>query len=202
MTKIKEMMQIIAKLSLSNALKARVLYAVSVWCAQVHVESQLVTMAKEATVSFEAAQKAQKENGAQNAEIKKALGVPSTHIFNAWIRLGLTTIKAEGVKAKLQRAVDHWKQQGKTWEYMHEFVPHVRVSKMYDSTVKRIEVGCPNLSMKNLETEDLDHMDPAWAWLVIKRHIVMQEKGYKEMLGLAPQGDLERKIQSWLDEDK
>ena len=187
---------------MSNALKSRVLYAVSVWCAQVHVESQLVTVAKEATVSFEAAYKAQKENGVQNTEIKKALGVPSIHIFNAWIRLGIKTIKSEAVKTKLQKAVDHWKEQGKTWEYMHEFVPHVRVSKMYDSTVKRIEVGCPTLSTKTLETEDIAQMDPAWAWLVIKRHVVMQEKGYKDMLGLAPQGDLERKIQSWLDEDK
>ena len=43
-------------------------------------------------------------------------------------------------------------------------------------------------------------MNPAQVWCLIKASMIRD--GAKEMQGLAPQGDLERRIQEQLDQDK
>lgn len=84
---------------------------------------------------------------------------------------------------------------------MHEELPHSVISKMYNSCDKRIEISCPTQHLVERGPEHLlkgGLLRPSHIWIRIRK--TMMDQGIKEMIGIAPPGDLERKVQAWLDE--
>ena len=53
----------------------------------------------------------------------------------------------------------------------------------------------------NIETEiptDVQQLTPTWAWIRIQREM-KKAPGYMPLEGLAPAGDLERRVQAFID---
>ena len=72
------------------------------------------------------------------------------------------------------------------------------MSRMYQNHHKRLEISAPLAPHTSPEVIDELAFTPSWAWLQIKAEM-MKEKHTIEMEGLAPPGDLERRIQEYLD---
>eukprot|EP00973_Karenia_brevis_P052290 7266750-Karenia_brevis.AAC.1 len=62
---------------------------------------------------------------------------------------------------------------------------------MYSQQEKRLEISCPQPVDLNVEAEK---RTPSWALNVINV-VLEKQKGVVKMIGIAPPGDLERKIQ-------
>ena len=75
---------------------------------------------------------------------------------------------------------------------------HMWHANMLQSHHKRLEISTPLAPHTNVEAEDELAFTPTWAWLMIKVEL-LKEKTTVEMEGLAPPGDLERRIQEYLD---
>ena len=197
-------MVIITKMCLSNSLKNRVFTAILIRCYQVSTESDVVVKCKAATSKFEAVQKELKEEQSMaNHNIKDKIGIPSVHVVNTLLAMAEAKVKGTELGAKLTETIQKWKEEGKDWRHIHHAVPHARISKMYESSSKRLELSIPQATRVN--TDNLLASEPkdcTWAVMVAIQHVVHQCPGFRLLEGIAPAGDLERKAQAWLDELK
>ena len=92
------------------------------------------------------------------------------------------------------------------WKLGHKAVTHAVVSKMFQNAEKRLEMSCPLLDQVRMNPDQymIKHAGKATCrpeHLMIVLHERMCKDG-SELLGIAPPGDLERKIQAYLDEMK
>ena len=79
---------------------------------------------------------------------------------------------------------------------------------MFHSVNKRLEVSAPGLhTLKAMFQEvdkkvpgDVNQLTPTWAWVVILEEIRLA-KGFEGLEGLAPAGDLERRVQEFIDSE-
>ena len=220
--RMEEFNVLIGKLTLANALQIRTIRAIIINCIKVKTNSKWAQEFKAGTVEYEVTQKAHKADGKTMEEIKEVIGIPSVWGFNKLLAAyqqmqdnHLANLEADKDKdqnafntfesqkdfvAKLNKSVDEWPRMG-GWKLIHQLVPHCRIAKMYNAADKRLEVSCPGeASWDNHDFTKLSTMTPLHVWIYIKRAILAE--GGKEMLGMAPAGDLERKIQEYLDEQK
>ena len=72
---------------------------------------------------------------------------------------------------------------------------------MYQSNVKRLEHSIPQYHVeKELSLEmSPEHITPIHAVRILVNEVLLKEEKSKSLPGVAPAGDLERKIQEWLD---
>ena len=102
--------------------------------------------------------------------------------------------------AKLKVRIEAWPKLG-GWKLIHRDLPHCRVAKMYNTPEKKPEVSCQGeVSWDQSDLTTVNKFMPVHLWTYIKRTIMAE--GGKEMLGMAPAGDLERRIQEFLDKAK
>ena len=105
---------------------------------------------------------------------------------------------------KVQEATVLWGSQ-EGWRTIAAHVRHSRVSKMYRSSTERFESSVPLAhTLRSLSPELLanppptaEQLTPSWVWLMIFEHGVKQAKSRRPLEGLAPSGDLERKVQEF-----
>ena len=177
---------------------------------------------KSGTTEYEETQKAKKAEGMTMEAFKEECGIPSVWGFNKMVATfqqmqdhhleNLEEVKDKDQEAfakyeaqknfiaLLDKSIESWPRLG-GWKLIHQQVPHCRVAKMYNAGDKRLEVSCP--SIHSWELADLTKQEklmPVHIWIYIKNMILAE--GGKEMMGMAPAGDLERKIQEFLDESK
>ena len=104
---------------------------------------------------------------------------------------------------KLSEAVLLWKTQG-GWKTINAHIRHCRVAKMYKSENKRLEISCP-LEQNLIPGETpatVDGLTPTWAWVHVKHVLSKDSKGFMPLEGIAPAGDMERRVQDYLDSMK
>ena len=90
---------------------------------------------------------------------------------------------------------------------MHKAIPHAVVSKMFQNSDKRLELSCPLLEQVRMNPLHYMIQNQQVGPVCRPEHlmVVLHDRLCKdgvEMLGIAPPGDLERKIQAYLDEMK
>ena len=207
---MKELVANVAKLSLSSALQTRVVKAITTQCFRLPADGVWVAAHVKATKLYGEKIKKLRET-MSNEQAKEKMGLPSTHGFNALVTAYILSEEGEGKEA-MSKAAKRWsevaKQQGiQPLKYLPRYIPHCRMSKMFDASVKRLEIAVPSM-LQAMEEEERQALmtdgaqqvlqSPAWAWLRIKQCIINKGKG-QEMEGMAPAGDLERKIQEALD---
>jgi hypothetical protein len=193
--KYKDFLCIISKLVLNSAMQLRIHKAIIIDCYKIKAEGQWYTSHVEATRSFAVTQSQLKEQGQTPQQIKEAIGMPSVHGFNAMVKHLLTLKIPEA--AKVRTAVSLWQSQD-GWRTIAYHIKCCRMTKMYHATDKRLEISVPQEPHTVLDQPDDNMLTPTWVWLLIKREM-MKEKDYIQMEGVAPSGDMERKIQEWLD---
>jgi len=193
--KYKDFLCIVSKLVLNSAMQVRIHKAIIIDCYKIKAESQWFVCHIEATKSFAVHQSQLKESGQNPAEIKEAIGMPSVHGFNAMVKHLLTLKFPEA--ARVRTAVALWGTQ-EGWRTIAYHIKCCRMTKMFHATDKRLEISVPQEPFTSLEQPDDNLLTPTWVWLLIKREM-MKEKDHVQMEGVAPPGDMERKIQEWLD---
>ena len=210
---MQELLNNVSKLALSSALTGRVLKAVVIKCVKIPTSSQWVTIHKDARAKFIEDQQKAKAEGVPADKHKKSCGIPSVWGTNAWIEHLIKLLKTEleqmekdqpdhgdtaALKAKIElieKSTEKW-----TWQMVHEDIPHSVVSKMFHSTEKRVEISMP-MAMPVAAQPQMFMMEGG---LLRPIHVMllafskMMTEG-EEMQGIAPAGDLERKIQAALD---
>ena len=220
--RLQDLVKIMCKLLLSNSLQVRALRAIMIECIKVRTQSPWVVAHKNGTTAYEKLQKEQKELGIVMEKFKEISGIPSVHGFNQMcLRLvellkeslaaaettkdqdqtHMNTFLAAEAKLKsVQQGISQWPVLG-GWKYVHRHIPHCKVAKMYNANDQKLEIAAPF----SVPTEEdmaskapaLPLVTPTVAWILIK-DLIFQEGG-KEMMGMAPAGDLERKVQEFLD---
>ena len=132
--------------------------------------------------------------------------IPSVNGFNGMV--GKYILDKCQFHAEMSEAIKLWTSQ-EGWKTIHLHIRHCRVSKMFLSANKRLEVSCPGelhtmALFPNLLTEapkQVESLTPTWAYLVIRAEF-RKSSDCKSLEGIAPPGDLERKIQDWLDKEE
>ena len=98
-----------------------------------------------------------------------------------------------------------WKFQ-RGWNTTVDHIRHCRVTKMYKSEQKRLEVSVPlemyvTIAGEGNVPDTVEGLIPTWAWTMIKNQIIKCNL-YMAMEGRVPSGDMERRIQDWLDQNQ
>eukprot|EP00973_Karenia_brevis_P073073 10148913-Karenia_brevis.AAC.1 len=109
---------------------------------EVDSDSIPVENAKKSTTAWMANQKKLKEDGKSTEEVKKALGPPSVHVINGWVKEMMQEMEPS-VAALLQEQVVTWK----SWEVIHKDFPVCQVGKCFNSKKKKIQLGVPRAEM-------------------------------------------------------
>ena len=126
------------------------------------------------------------------------MSYPHRWVFNAWLRGAKTQLTAmddkTSNKAQAVAEVDKFialvsaPTSGESMNKLAKMVSYARVVKTLNQRTKRTEVKI------------IDGTAAGPIWLIIKN--LMIQKGAEELEGVAPPGDLERKIQECIDEAK
>ena len=147
---MRELMNLIAKLTLSNALSTRILRSVVIQCIKVSSTSVWVTSHKQAKETHNKAQSETKASGASQEQFKEQCGMPSVWGVNAWVQVyarrletRLSALQAQEELSKtaqeekdhiakeamiLKESIDSWKANG-GWKLIHQELPHFAQSQ-------------------------------------------------------------------------
>ena len=172
---ITRVVSILTKLSLSSAQQARFLKAIVMDSFRLPAECDLIVKAKEATQAF--------ATQAKTMHDKDRLGLPHIHIWNAF----LTVLKQhanDDTKGKLDEYIATLGPLG--WRALNEEVKHVRVRKNFDKQFVTVEIAIVRGS------------SPSAVYEIFRNYIKITKEAV-ELPETAPSGDLERKLQVWLD---
>eukprot|EP00973_Karenia_brevis_P017263 2369742-Karenia_brevis.AAC.1 len=92
-----------------------------------------------------------------------------------------------------------------TWEQVLAAVPHVKVTKMFDAASKRLEMAVPaeEVVKASVDFTDMKEKDyvPEVLAVALKQRL-QKQKSARVLQCIAPMGDLERKLQEFLDKEK
>ena len=182
---------LLAKLSLSNALRIRRAQSILLQVIRVPTENPYIQAGIKATQDW-----AEKAKASAKPARETPLGLPHIHCFNAMLRYCMTkydsktaptAADSEAAHAMKEYCATCAAMEGPTWEAINQHVKHWRVQRNHAREYKRLEYNIVPGSPAERVTE------------IIVRD-VLTDKGAQRLQGVAPAGDMERKIQSWLDE--
>ena len=181
---LKKITTVLAKLCLSNALRARCLQSILLTVLLVPESDPFVKVGLEATKQW-----TDKVKSASREERDK-LGLPHVHCFNAMLSLCLRKLTEKGGHDEQVATINTYCNQSQAAtnpvQHIASDVRYWRIQRNFDRDFKRIELNV------NIGTK-------AHAVSLIVKDMLIQQEGVREMPGIAPAGDLERKVQAWLD---
>ena len=182
-----KLLELTAKLALSSALKVRVLTSAVLENICLRTDGVAVASTKASMAAY-----IQQQN--QNKDDKQAwevrAGPAHVHLYNGLLKTFLEhPSPTEAEKSKVREAL----QGVSGWQQIAEAVKVCRISRMYSSASKRLEVFVP---YGGLESDQTIPVARTWKPL---RHWLLSLPGSRQMVGQPPAGDLERQIQQLLD---
>ena len=181
---LKKITMVLAKLCLSNALRARCLQSILLTVLFVPGSDAFLKVGLEATKQWTVKVKS------ASREDRDKLGLPHVHCFNAMLSLCLRRLAEKGGHeqdiATINTYCSEVQRTANPVQSIATDVRYWRTQRNVDRDLKRIEFNV-NIGTKAHEVS-----------LIIKTALLSQE-GVREMPGIAPAGDLQRKIQAWLD---
>ena len=179
---IKELLDNVAKLSLASALSARVVRSIVLDGMQAPIAEPIISEMTTATKAYADAHRP------ATRKQRAKMGMPHRHAWNAMLAQIVKEALPQGAELKaIKDYSDFVKQSPDPAALLTLQVRYERVCKCYDKTMKKLEVNCfPNSQSYIL-------------WQLIKLYLIT---GCRELPGVAPMGDLERRIQKAIDEHK
>ena len=180
------LLTLVAKLALSSALATRVLKSVILRVVLISSSCEFSTKGKAATANWASAAKALPK-GAAGVEARAKMGQPHHALWNAWLKI----VAAKGTEAQQKTCKDYIEYMTKGGlKQLSKEVKYVRLNKAWDPEIKKLEL----CFLEGSETEKF------FEGTLLP--IMIKDGKAREVEGVAPQGDLERKIQAALDEMK
>ena len=186
---------VMARQLLGVSQASRMLKSVLIINMEVNTESFAVRTAKEATEQWDTSRKRMLDAGKTNEQVKTTLGPPNVYVTLRWVKEMLEAMDDGELKTEIQKG---FQVEGIKWETIHYYYPIVKVCKCRKSDIKRIEISAPArelLKIPNSPTRNtvLAALDGILPWLATM-------KGHKVLRGIAPPGEMERIIQTYIDE--
>ena len=149
----------------------------------------LVKLAQDAVTEF---MKSAKDLVGKEEEKVQTIGLPSTNIFNQWLKAALDHYVTIGAKEQTQIdllrkfAQELTQMEGLVEVNLAQMVPHIMISKPFDKSNRKVEVGI--LGQAKVVFDQAIY------------HLFIQAPGYRVLVGSAPKGQLERQLQTFIDE--
>lgn len=173
-----KLMVLIAKLCLANSLACRVLKSVTLEVVLLKASSGMAVSMLEAGRNFAKAAES------LSAKVKfEKLGTPHLHVFNAALKVALEGTDDQAAKKTISDYTTRITAAGTAkYTMMAAEIKHWRINKCFDRELKRLEFNIPESS----PAKPVAH--------VVVAHILSHCGGERKP-GMAPPGDLERKIQ-------
>jgi hypothetical protein len=198
-------MQIIAKLCLSSALQVRALRAIVIVPIKLATTNPLIIALFEARKKYSDSAQSLREGGADSDTVTQTLGHSHIWQFNAILQAiqSLTAAGQEKANTVIHTAIGAFCaefQQPALMSQLHKWVRHCHVSKMFTGSLKRLEITV--CSRSQLLCSEIKTTPPDVLWDAHLMPFILRQLGGKEQAGQAPKGDLERQLQSWLDENR
>eukprot|EP00973_Karenia_brevis_P021036 2894089-Karenia_brevis.AAC.1 len=142
------MLLVMGKLVLAADQNGRLMRGVIVQSMKLATESWPIVAVKKGVQGYLNAQGTLKDKGNSQDVIQKHLGPPAVHGFNGLVQHFIAMEIKEPDKKKnmitaqlkIKEAVEMWKQTEIGWEGISAHINHCKVSKMYHSGDKRLEV--------------------------------------------------------------
>eukprot|EP00404_Azadinium_spinosum_P041757 CAMPEP_0180830898 /NCGR_PEP_ID=MMETSP1038_2-20121128/76053_1 /TAXON_ID=632150 /ORGANISM="Azadinium spinosum, Strain 3D9" /LENGTH=218 /DNA_ID=CAMNT_0022874065 /DNA_START=528 /DNA_END=1181 /DNA_ORIENTATION=+ len=178
---------LIAKLCLSSALQVRVLRSIVINVYRVPLLSPFIEKGMDATRKFGEMAKKLRDGGATSDQVHART---FAHLWNA-----LITVLISGLTALVTSKPDVQKHLDKVQQYCRNMkdagivtltasLKYVKISRAWDRDHKKLEIS-------------VDDSSPSFPIYQILHEFLIQQDGIAELPGMAPAGDLERKIQEW-----
>ena len=164
----------LAKLSLSNAQNARLSRA-GYLTIKFPADSPWITTFKAATTAHNTRAEELREQGKQAEEINSEIAIPCVRGINAWVKYYIDQLPEAMDKGPYKKAVEKWH-----WTVIES--PHM---------------APPHQKPKDA-VEDWTPMD---FFIEIKKKMLASDK-VTQLRGQAPPGDLERKVQEWVNQQE
>ena len=194
---LKQVVKVMAKLSLSNAQQSRMLKSILIECYKLDSSNDIITKMKEATKLFASkAKELREERGLTSEAVRAELATPAVHCFNAILNATITAKKLDK-DPQIIKFREYYQSKGVG--ELARYVKHFKVANMFDKKAIRLEI--------HLSQEDhfQDHPgslpDPRELFFVHVLPHLRTLKGFHILQGMAPAGDLERQIQDRLDKE-
>ena len=172
---------------LSNSLQVRILRSVVIDVVKVKAEHVAVAAVVHSNTAFNA--QAKQFKGAEERDQK--LGVRHFHSWNAILQAALTDMEDKPtMRTHMQEIQSYCQVLGsKGIHLIAAEVRHTRIHRPWDKANRHVEVSTQDQSLSQKVRQE--HIKP---WL-------LASKDAHQMQGIAPSGDLEKKLQTWLDEN-
>ena len=181
---LKKITTVLAKLCLSNALRASCLQSILLTVLLVPESDAFVEVGLEATKQWTDKVKS------ASREDRDKLGLPHVHCFNAMLSMCLRRLTEKGGHeediATINTYCSEVQRLANLVQSISTDVRYWRIQRNFDREFERIEFNV-NIGTKARRVS-----------LIITAALLSQG-GVREMPGIAPAGDLEGKVQVWLD---
>ena len=140
LSKMEEILAIVCKISLNNAMQMRAVKSVLMDNMELHSESHAIRIAKEVSGKRSEKQKELKDSGMPGPEVKAKMGTPNTYIVAAWAQTAVDALDAGEQKSKCQAIMtEHLSDR----QHIQKYYPFVKVNKTFRAEIKRLEVSVP-----------------------------------------------------------
>ena len=94
------------------------------------------------------------------------------------------------------------KNENVSWQAIQEAIPILKVQKMFKPNLKKVIMCIKDQEqLKKIPASDPGNHSVGWCMCQI-RHLMFQCKGHKYLAEQGPAGDLEKRLQKWVDEAK
>ena len=188
------------KLTLKNSQDIRMLRAAVGYTFRFETESQWISVFRAATQRYNEAAEKYREQGKSAEEVKQIMGIPAVHGFNAWVMHYTESLKEKSPDqmAKAQVAIGKWAAAG--WQHIHEHIPVCKRENMHTSKYTRMYITAPLAVGKAQASSDMENWTPTDFFIEMRNTWNAPGSKITQMRGEAPRGDLERKLQSWVDD--
>ena len=189
-----------AKLTLKNAQDIRMLRAAIGYTFRFESESDWIMVFRQATQNYNEAAEKYREQGKTAEEVKQMIGIPCVWGFNEWVKLYINKLKEKSPDQMQKALTASGKWQAAGWQHIHEHIPVCKRENMHTSKYTRMYITCPLAVGKAQASGDMENWTPT-DFLIEMRNI-WNAPGSKivQMRGEAPRGDLERRLQGWVDD--
>ena len=186
--RLESLMLLVVKLSLSSAQAVRVLKSCTIDVYRLSSAECFVVKAMAALDQFISTSKSYEDKALQMEEI----GLPHHHIFNSLMGTALEVFENQLKEPEAPEIKAYIGAMGKMdrkdmWNMWQSQVRHCKIVKAFDKKFKKLEVHI----VQGTEALKL--------WNLVVQAMSIKDKSFKILAGIAPRGDLERKLQDYLE---
>ena len=187
---VQETMLVMSKLLLSVAQAVRQHAAVLSVTWLIPTDGVLHRCCREATQRWQQVKESLIENGLKGEELKLKLGPPSAAVVNALVKM-LMDQQQDGPEKQLMETVI---AESKTWQDIAKCFPMCCIRKAHKGETKKLIISCPEERLIQVAA-----VQKSWTLFMTPMRALINKNKAKELVGTAPPGDLERKLQRWID---